>query len=50
MKMYLDGTLLHTGAAGVQEVSCTFPSAPLGQHRVGVTATNAKGSGENYWT
>ena len=34
----------------VREVSYTVPSAPLGQHMVRVTAANANGSGENYWT
>lgn len=50
MRVYLDGTLVHTSAAGVQQVSYTFPSAPLGQHRVRVVAANANGTGENYWT
>ena len=50
MRVYLNGNLVHTSAPSVQQVSYTFPSAPLGQQRVRVTATNAKGSGENYWT
>ncbi len=50
MTVYLDGTWVHTSASGVQQVSYTVPSAPLGQHMVRVTAANANGSGENYWT
>ncbi len=34
---------------GVQEVSYTFESAPLGQHMVRVVAANENGTGENYW-
>ena len=34
---------------GVQEVSYTFPSAPLGEHMVRVVAANENGTGENYW-
>ncbi|WP_281769007.1 hypothetical protein [Methanoculleus bourgensis] len=49
MTVYLDGTLVHTSASGVQQVSYTVPSAPLGQHMVRVVAANANGTGENYW-
>ena len=50
MTVYLNGTLVHTSASGVQQVSYTVPSAPLGQHMVRVVAANANGTGENYWT
>ena len=40
---------MHMSDPDVQEVSYTFESAPLGQHRVRVTAANANGTGENYW-
>ncbi|WP_292410309.1 hypothetical protein [Methanoculleus sp. UBA377] len=46
----LNGSLIHITIPDVREVSYTFPSAPLGEHMVRVTAANAKGSGENYWT
>ncbi|WP_292410304.1 MULTISPECIES: hypothetical protein [unclassified Methanoculleus] len=50
MRVYLNGNLVHTSAPSVQQVAYTFPSGALGQHMVRVTATNARGSGENYWT
>jgi len=49
MTVYLNGTLVHTSASGVQQVSYTVPSAPPGQHMVRVVAANANGTGENYW-
>ncbi len=34
MRVYLDGTRVHTSGSGVQQVSYTVPSAPAGEHMV----------------
>ena len=49
LKFYLDGTLVKT-FPNVTEASQPIQIPLLGVHTVRVTATNARGSGENYWT
>ena len=49
LKFYLDGTLVQT-FPNVTEASQPIQIPLLGVHTVRVTATNARGSGENYWT
>ncbi|WP_292364569.1 MULTISPECIES: hypothetical protein [unclassified Methanoculleus] len=50
LTVYLDDEPVYQSEPGVQEVSHTFQSAPLGEHTVRVVAANENGSGENYWT